>query len=216
VSKLLSDVFYIGSGAALTMELLVGGILLGLALGVVFAILRRYRWARPVICGLVSVIRGTPVLLQISIFYFILIPALFRCDLGIRATGIIALGINSAAYVSEILRGGIESLPKGQFEAAYALGIPPFYMWRDIILPQVIMNVLPSLVNETVSLLKETALIATIGGMDITRRAQAIAAARYEYFTPLCIAAVTYYALVRILEFIGKKIENRKLYAENM
>jgi polar amino acid transport system permease protein len=82
-------------------------------------------------------------------------------------------------------------------------------MWKDIILPQVIMNILPALINEIVTLLKETALIATIGGMDIMRRSQVIAVEEYEYFTPLCIAAIVYYVLVLLIEFIGGKIEKK-------
>jgi polar amino acid transport system permease protein len=144
------------------------------------------------------------------------IPQVFKCKLDVLTTGIIAFGINSSAYVSEILRAGIESLPKGQFEAAYSLGIPPFYMWKDIILPQVAANVFPALVNETVTLLKETALIAMIGGADIMRRSQIIAAGRYDYLTPLCVAGLVYYLLVLGIEFAGRKIEKRqRLYAKN-
>jgi polar amino acid transport system permease protein len=163
-----------------------------------------------VINGIVSVIRGTPVILQLSVVYFI-VPQLCGCKLDVVSTGIIAFGINSSVYVAEILRAGIESLPKGQFEAACSLGIPPFHMWRDIILPQVMMNIFPALVNETVTLLKETALIATIGGMDIMRRSQVIAAGQYEYFVPLCTAAVVYYVLVLSIEFVGRKVEERKI-----
>jgi polar amino acid transport system permease protein len=130
--------------------------------------------------------------------------------------GVIAFGINSSAYVSEILRSGIESLPKGQFEAAQTLGIPKYYVWKDIILPQVVINILPAIINEIIALLKETALIATIGGMDLMRTSQTIAAEQFEYFTPLCAAGAYYYILVVIIECIGKKIENRKPHAKNL
>ncbi|MDR2464121.1 MAG: amino acid ABC transporter permease [Holosporales bacterium] len=215
MSKFISNFLYIASGATLTLKILAGSILIGLSLGVLFSILRRHKICKAVVCGVVSVIRGTPTMLQISIVYFTL-PSLFGFNLGILATGIIALGINSAAYVSEILRAGIESLPKGQFEAAYTLGVPSFYMWKDIILPQVVMNIFPALINETVTLLKETALIATIGGMDIMRKSQVIAAEKYEYFTPLCTAAFVYYVLVLLIEFMGKKVERKRLYAKNL
>jgi polar amino acid transport system permease protein len=201
---------YIGSGVILTLELLAGGILVGLVLGGVFSIARYRGICKSVINGIVSIVRGTPVILQLSIVYF-LVPQLCGCKLSVLSTGIITFGINSSAYVAEILRAGIESLPKGQFEAAYSLGIPPFYMWRDVILPQVAMNIFPALVNETVTLLKESAIIATIGGMDIMRRSQIIASARYEYFAPLCMAAVAYYVLVLSIEYVGRKIEGRKV-----
>jgi polar amino acid transport system permease protein len=194
----------------LTLEVLAGSIFVGLALGLLFALLRRFDrfYTKELVCGIVSVIRGTPSILQISIVYFVL-PPLLGCCLSVTVTGIIALGVNSAAYVSEILRAGIESLPGGQFEAAYSLGISRFYMWKDIILPQVLRNILPALTNEIITLLKETALIATIGGMDIMRRSQVLAAEKYEYFTPLCTAAIVYYVLVLLIEFIAKKIEGK-------
>ncbi|MDR2459104.1 MAG: amino acid ABC transporter permease [Holosporales bacterium] len=207
--KVISDFLYIGSGVALTLKLLGGSVSVGLFLGVLFAVVRYCNICRSVVSGIVSVIRGTPVILQLSVVYFI-VPQLWGCKLDIVSTGIIAFGINSSVYVAEILRAGIESLPKGQFEAAYSLGIPPFQMWKDIILPQVVMNIFPALINETVTLLKETALIATIGGMDIMRRSQVIAAGQYEYFVPLCTAAVVYYLLVLSIEFVGRKIEERK------
>ncbi|MDR1609483.1 MAG: amino acid ABC transporter permease [Holosporales bacterium] len=208
--KIISDFLYIGSGVALTLKLLGGSVMVGLCLGILFAVARYCNICKLVINGIVSVIRGTPVILQLSVVYFI-VPQLCGCKLDVVSTGIIAFGINSSVYVAEILRAGIESLPKGQFEAACSLGIPPFHMWRDIILPQVMMNIFPALVNETVTLLKETALIATIGGMDIMRRSQVIAAGQYEYFVPLCTAAVVYYVLVLSIEFVGRKVEERKI-----
>ncbi|MDR0640184.1 MAG: amino acid ABC transporter permease [Holosporales bacterium] len=210
MSRILADFLYIGAGAALTLKVLCGSILLGWGLGILFAVARQCRMYRFFVSGIVSVIRGTPLVLQLSVVYFV-VPQLCGCKLDIISTGIIAFGINSAAYVSEVLRAGIESLPKGQFEAAQSLSIPKFYAWRDIILPQVMMNILPALINETVTLLKETALIATIGGMDIMRRSQVIAAEQYEYFVPLCTAAVVYYILVLAVEFIGRKIEERRI-----
>ncbi len=87
-------------------------------------------------------------------------------------------------------------MPKGQFEAAASLHIPAWYMWKDIILPQVVKNALPALINETIALLKETALISTIGGMDLMRNAQSVSAEHFTYFLPLCIAGFYYYMLV--------------------
>lgn len=125
--------------------------------------------------------------------------------LSIITAGILTFGLNSSAYVAEILRSGIESLPKGQCEAARTLEIPGFYMWKDIILPQVIKNILPAMVSEVITLLKETALITTIGGVDIMRTAQILAAEKFTYFMPLCIAGVYYYSLVLLVEYLGKK-----------
>jgi polar amino acid transport system permease protein len=215
VSKIVADFLFIGSGIVLTLELLVGSIFIGLVVGGLFAVARACCICKTAINCIVSVVRGTPVILQLSFFYFA-VPQIFGCKLGIVLTGIIAFGINSSAYVSEILRAGIESLPKGQFEVSRSLGIPAFHMWKDIILPQVVMNIFPTFINETVTLLKETALVATIGGMDVMRRSQVIAAEQYEYFIPLSIAAFIYYLFVLLIEFIGRKVEGLKLYAENL
>ncbi|MDR1391030.1 MAG: amino acid ABC transporter permease [Holosporales bacterium] len=209
MNDLASSFLYIASGVVLTLKLLLGSVFFGLIFGTLLAIFRHRGVCRPVISAVVSIIRGTPVMLQLSVVYFI-IPQLLGKRLDIVSTGILAFGINSSAYVSEILRSGIESLSKGQFEAARSLGIPNFYMWKDIILPQVVMNIFPALINEAVTLLKETALITTIGGMDIMRRSQIVAANQYEYFIPLCIAAAVYYILVLSIEFIGRKVEGLK------
>jgi polar amino acid transport system permease protein len=206
---ILQSARFIATGIYFTLEVSAGALLIGTTLGSLFAIVRRTTIGKPIISFIVSVLRGTPVILQLSIIYFATTGII---KLGILSAGIIAFGINSAAYVSEIFRSGIESLPKGQFEASQTLEIPKFHMWKKIIFPQVFHNMLPALINETISLLKETAIIGIIGGMDIMRTAQAVASEHYDYFTPLCIAGVYYYGLTTIIELIGRKIEQRRLY----
>jgi polar amino acid transport system permease protein len=198
----------------LTLELTLGGVFIGIAGGTLLAVLRYNAIGKPIANAIISVLRGTPLLLQLSFIYFI-IPSIVGFRLGLLPSGILAFGINSSAYIAEILRAGIESLPKGQFEAAQALEISRFYMWKDIILPQVIVNILPALVNEVIALLKETVLISMIGGMDIMRKANIISVEQYEYFMPLCIAGIYYYGLVLFIGFLGKKIETWKCYANN-
>ncbi len=129
--------------------------------------------------------------------------------MSVLVAGVLTLGINSAAYLAEILRSGLQSLPKGQFEVCQALGISKWYTWKDIILPQVFRNVFPSLINEIVTLTKETALVSVLGEMDIMRRAQTLAAETYNYFEPMCLAGIIYYLLIKTIEFIGKKLEQR-------
>ncbi|HQS83925.1 MAG: glutamine ABC transporter permease [Alphaproteobacteria bacterium 16-39-46] len=212
MEKLISHILFIGSGVALTLQLLIGGLSMGLLLGGLFSILRYKKIATPLINRFVSVLRGTPVILQLSFIYFST-PGLVGIKLSILEAGILTFGLNSSAYIAEILRSGIESLPKGQFEASKTLQISSFYMWKDIILPQVTRNVLPSLVSEVIALLKETALIATIGGMDILRKSQTLGAEQFTYFLPLCIAGCYYYSLVLFIEYLGKKMEQRGSYA---
>jgi polar amino acid transport system permease protein len=180
--------------------------LIGMFLGTILAVLRYKGFTRALINRFISVMRGTPLILQLSFVYFAL-PTLIGFKANILVAGILTFGLNSSAYIAEILRSGIENLPKGQFEAAKTLQIPNFYLWKDIILPQVIKNILPALVNEMIALLKETALISTIGGMDLMRKAQSLAAEQFTYFLPLCIAGCYYYGLVILIEQLGKKIE---------
>lgn len=206
MEPIISNILFVGKGVGVTLQLLLGGLVIGLALGIPLSVLRYGGIATRLINAYVSILRGTPLLLQLSIVYFTT-PGLIGIKLDILTAGILTFGLNSSAYIAEILRGGIESLPKGQFEAAQTLQIPTYYMWKDIILPQVIRNILPSMINEVIALLKETALIATIGGMDIMRTAQLIAAEQFTYFMPLCIAGAYYYGLVFLIEFVGKKIE---------
>jgi polar amino acid transport system permease protein len=199
---------FIGQGVGITIQLLVGGLFIGLALGGVLAILRYKCIGKWFVVSYVSVFRGTPLLLQVSFIYFTL-PIVSKIRLGAVPAGIIAIGLNSAAYVAEIFRSGIENLPRGQFEAAKTLGIPPFYTWKDIILPQVLRNIFPAIVGEIIALLKETTLISVIGGADIMRRSQMIAAEHFMYFAPLCMAGVYYYVLVRLIEVLAKKMEKK-------
>lgn len=210
--NLFTDFIFIAKGLPTTLTYSFLSILLGGLLGVFFAVSRHLHHGTWAIASIISVIRGTPVLLQLSFIYFAL-PALIGLKLSVLAAGVITLGINSAAYITEILRSGLQSLPKGQFEACQALGISKWYAWKDIILPQVFRNVFPSLINEVVTLTKETALISVLGEMDILRRAQALAAETYNYFLPMCLAGVIYYLLIKTIEFLGKTLEKRWYHA---
>ncbi|MBI2785009.1 MAG: amino acid ABC transporter permease [Legionella longbeachae] len=214
MEELKQNVIYIGEGTLITLILLFGGLLIGTFLGTLMALLRYQGILKPIINGFISVMRGTPVILQLSFIYFA-VPVLIGIKANILAAGLLTFGLNSSAYIAEILRAGIEHLPKGQFEAAKTLQIPRFYLWKDIVLPQVIKNIFPAFINEMITRLKETALIATIGGMDLMRRAQSVAAEQFTYFVPLCIAGSYYYVFVLLIEAVGKRIERKGLYVSN-
>lgn len=214
MDEFLGNVLFIGTGVFITLQLLLGGILIGIVLGLFAAIARYQGIATSIINIVISVLRGTPLILQLAFVYFA-IPGLIHVKFSIIAAGIITFGLNSSAYIAEILRAGIESISKGQFEASQTLKIPSYYMWKDIILPQVIKNILPAMISEFIMLLKETALITTIGGMDIMRSAQTLAAEQFTYFMPLCIAGLYYYTFVLLIEYFGKKIEKRAQYVKN-
>lgn len=214
MNELLSQALFIAQGFKITLAISLGGLSIGLLLGTLFAIMRYNNIGRFFIDAIISVFRGTPLILQLSFFYFIL-PQLFMLKLSIVSTGIITFGLNSSAYIAEIIRAGIESIPKGQFEAAQTLEIPSFYIWKDIILPQVVKNVLPSLSNEVIALLKESALISTIGGMDVMKKVQIITSEQMSYFIPLCIAGVYYYTLVMLITMISSYFETKDQHAQN-
>ena len=206
--NLVNDFLFVVRGLPTTLAYSFLAIFFGGFLGVLMAVSRQLNHGTWAIASVVSVIRGTPVLLQLSFFYFAA-PTLIGIKLSVLVAGVLTLSINSAAYIAEIFRSGLQSLPKGQFEACQALGISPFYTWKDIILPQVLRNVFPSLVNEIVTLTKETALVSVLGEMDVMRRAQALAAETYNYFEPMCLAGLIYYLLIKTIEFLGKILEKR-------
>lgn len=198
--------FYIGQGLSVTLMLLLGGLLIGISLGAMLAILGYQGKGVWFIKRWISVLRGTPMILQLSFVYFVL-PHLLDIHVGILTAGIVAFGLNSSAYMAEVFRAGIEGVPKGQFLAAKSLGVPTFYLWKDIVLPQVIVSIWPALVNEVISLAKETAIISVLGGMDIMRRAQMISAEHFTYFLPLVVAASYYYGLVCSIEWAAKMVK---------
>ena len=214
IEELIYNSVFISKGIIVTLQLLVCGLSIGIVLGLLLSILRYKGIAKFFIDRVISVLRGTPLILQLAFVYFAL-PGLISIKFSIVIAGSITFGLNSSAYIAEILRAGIENIPKGQFESAKALKIPQYYMWKDIILPQVIKNILPAMIGEVIALLKETALVATIGGMDIMRSAQTVAAEQFTYFMPLCIAGIYYYMLVLLIEKFGKLVERRIAYVEN-
>ncbi|MBE9189274.1 ABC transporter substrate-binding protein/permease [Gloeocapsopsis crepidinum LEGE 06123] len=155
-----------------------------------------------------SIFRGTPLLLQIALVYYAT-PQITGYNIPALLAGVITFTLNSGAYISETIRGGILAVDKGQREAALSLGVPYRPMMLDIILPQAIKNILPALVNESIALLKDSALVSTIGVADLLRRAQIVGAERYIYFEPLIVAGVIYYLMVMSLTWGGYALERR-------
>ncbi|TMN22533.1 amino acid ABC transporter permease [Lentibacillus cibarius] len=158
-----------------------------------------------------SIFRGTPLILQLMIIYFA-IPQLIGYDISPFLSAIAAFGLNSAAYVSEIIRAGIQAVDKGQTEAAEALGVPYKPMMLQIILPQALKNILPALMNEFITLTKESAIVSTIGYLDLMRRAQVVGSELYRQFEPLLFAGLIYWVMVYVLTQAGKVVERRLQY----
>lgn len=155
-----------------------------------------------------SVFRGTPLILQLSFVYFAT-PQLTGYIISAFEAAIITFTLNSGAYISETIRGGIMAVDKGQWEAAKALGVPYRRMMFDIILPQGVKNILPALVNETIALLKESALVSTIGLADILKNSNVVVGTTYRYFEPFLIAGMIYYVMVMILTWVARGVERR-------
>lgn len=197
-------------GALVTLQYTFASLFFGLILGTVLSLVK-ISSIRPLgwfAAAYTSLFRGTPLLVQLFIFYFAT-PQLTGYDITAFQAGLLTLSLNSAAYISEIIRAGIEAVDKGQFEAAISLGVPYRKVMKDIILPQAIKNILPALVNEMVDLIKESSLVSVIGEMDLLRRANLISAEKYIYFEPLLVIAFVYYMLVMIFTKFAKLLEIR-------
>ena len=196
-----------------TILIALGSIVIGILLGLLIAIVRDMYEKNGKglilnkICKIyVDVIRGTPALLQLMIIYYVIFKSV---SIDLVLVGILAFGLNSSAYVSEIIRAGINSIDVGQMEAAKSLGFKYFQSMRYIILPQAIKNVLPALGNEFITLVKETSVAGYIGIMELTKSTDMIASRTYNYFFPLIIAALIYLGLTMLLTKLLNRFERK-------
>ena len=205
-------------GLATTLEVTVMALIIGVILGVVVAMIRTAHdqqrlgrrnpvlGAANVLCKIyVTIIRGTPMMVQLLIMGLVI----FASNRNKTMIGALSLGINSGAYVAEIIRGGLMSLDPGQMEAGRSLGLGYFDTMRFIVVPQAFKAILPSLGNEFITLLKDTSLISVIGGKEVVYFAQAIITRTYETMYPYLITAVMYLIMVLIFTWLQSKLERR-------
>ncbi|MYL58189.1 ABC transporter permease subunit, partial [Virgibacillus halodenitrificans] len=171
-SQIVPYIPFMLEGIWVTLKFVSASIVIGFIIGTLLALCKITKIpVLKVIADIyTSIFRGTPLILQLMIFYFA-VPQLTGYDIEPFSSAILAFGLNSAAYVSEIIRAGIMAVDKGQTEAAQALGVPYKSMMANIILPQAIKNILPALMNEFITLTKESAIVSVIGYLDIMRRA---------------------------------------------
>ena len=206
------------SGVGTTLLVTALALLLGIILGIIVAMLRtahdqqRLGHRNPVlgiinlICKVyVTVIRGTPMMVQLLIMGFVI----FKSSRNFTAVGALTLGINSGAYVAEIIRGGLMSLDPGQMEAGRSLGLGYGATMRFIVIPQAFKAILPSLGNEFIILLKDTSLITVIGGKELLYAAQGIYGRTYEQMFPLIGIAIIYLVLVMVISWLLGILERR-------
>ena len=201
---------WFAQGLRTTFIVTIGALILGVIIGLLIAIIRtahdsqRAGRRNPVlgvvnaVCKIyLTVIRGTPMMVQLLIMGFVIMVP--RDDTGRLICGIVTLGINSGAYVAEIARSGLMSISAGQMEAGRSLGLNYGQTMRYIIIPQAIKNILPALGNEMITLLKDTSLVSVIALRDVTKQAQNIVANTYQAYVPYISLAVIYLVLVLIL-----------------
>jgi len=196
------------NGLRVTLTVSGLAVILGIVLGVVLALMRlSKRRALSFVSGAyIDIIRGTPVVVQLMIFYFVILGPTGLNKLHVAA---IAFGCNSAAYVSEIVRGGILSVDHGQNEAGRSLGLTESMTMRYIIMPQAFKNILPPLGNELIMLIKETSILGYIGVVDFARAGEQIRSRTMHAFLPLIAVAIIYYVIVKTLSFLLKILERR-------
>ncbi len=205
-------------GLGVTLEMTVAALILGVILGLVVAVVRTaHDQQRPGrrnplmgffngLCGLyTTVIRGTPMMVQLLIWSFVI----FKTSRNKVLVGIIGLGINSGAYVAEIIRGGLMSVDQGQSEAGRSLGLGYFDTMRFIVIPQAFKNILPSLGNEFITLFKDTSLVQAIGAAELTYYAFTIGGRTFDYMPPLIGIALMYLVVVIVFTWLQGKLERR-------
>lgn len=206
------------NGLKITFAVTIGALILGVIIGLLIAVVRTAHDSRRMgksniilsilnaVCKLyLTVIRGTPMMVQLLIMGFVI----FKSSRNYSMVGALALGINSGAYVAEIIRGGLMSLDPGQSEAGRSLGLGYLDTMRHIVVPQAFKAILPSLGNEFITLLKDTSLISVVAGKEIVYVADAISSKTFEAMFPYLITAAMYLVLVLIFTWLQGKLERR-------
>ncbi len=212
----LENILFLLGGAIYSIEIAIGAMIIGLIFGTVLAAMRlcKNKFINIIALIYTEIIRGTPMLLQI-LFFSLGFPMIITATTGARVSfdpvfvGIVAIGLNSAAYSAELIRSGIQNIDKGQVEAAKTLGLDYKKSMRYIILPQVFRRLIPPIASEFITLLKDSSLIYAIGGMELLGRAQVIGARTYIFIPPLLMATCIYLILTYTISFFTRKLERK-------
>ena len=194
------------SGLGYTLLISLFSVLLGLVIGILMALMRlsKSKILRAVSGIYIDIIRGTPTMVQLLIIYFVIFT---NVHIDKWVVGFIAFGLNSGAYIAEIVRGGILSVNIGQTEAGRSLGMTHKQTMASIVMPQAMKNILPALGNEFVVLIKETAVIGMIANIDLVGAARKVQSLTYDYLIPLLSIAVIYYVVIKIISTLLSKVE---------
>lgn len=194
------------NGLWVTLKISFFAAILTFFIGIIVALMKlsSYQFFKDIATVYITVIRGTPLLVQIFLFYFI-VANIFELERFVA--GVLALGIFFGAYMAEILRGAIQSIDKGQLEAANSLGISKFQAMRYIILPQAFKRALPTLVGEMIALVKDSSLVSVISITDLTKVGKEIVSNTFSPFETWIVIALVYLCITSILSYIGHRLE---------
>lgn len=197
-------------GVKVTIMLTLLAVGIGVLLGLVTALMKmsKNKILQFIATAYIEIIRGTPLMVQLFLIFYGL-PQLTNHIIPDLVAAVVALGINSGAYVSEIIRAGIQAVERGQTEAAYSLGMDSKMTMQYIIIPQAVKNILPALVNEFITLIKESSVVSVIGLSDLTRRSSMISSVTFRPFEPLIVVAVMYFIMTFSLSKFMSRIEGR-------
>lgn len=203
-------------GLVNTVKVAVIGLIIGILIGTLIAVVKvapKYRLINRIldkICTVyVAIFRGTPIVVQLSLVYYVLLPSLGVTDVDPRNVGYVVFGMNSGAYVSEIMRGGLNSVDVGQMEAGRALGLSYGTTMIRVVIPQAVKNILPTLGNEFITLIKETSVLSFITVYDLyTALIDTIGAKNYEKMVPYLVLAAIYIVLVLLITLLVRVLEN--------
>jgi len=199
----------LGRALGVTVRATLAGMALALALGLAWALLRRapVRAVRLAVFWGVEFVRSTPLLVQIYFLFFVLPGA--GITLSPFATGVLALGLHYSAYTAEVYRAGIEAVPRGQWEAAWALGLSPGHTWRAVVLPQAIPPVVPALGNYLVAMFKDSPMLAGITVVELLQTAKLIGAETFRYLEPLTLVGLLFLAVSLVSARAIRHLERR-------
>lgn len=215
MSNYLDTAFLLFRGCIYTLAIgttsMVFGLILGSMIGTITSKHFPYRWLQKVGVSYVALIRGTPVFIQVLIIYFAL-PVIVRVNLSPITSGIIALSLNSSAYLSEHFRAGFNSIPNGQWEAAVILEYKPYQIYTYILYPQVFRNILPAITNELISLIKESSVLMIVGVPELTKVSRDIVSRELNPVQMYGLAALLYFIMTSLLSYLSRQLEKRRPY----
>ena len=210
------NIIYLAKGALISLGLAALSLFMGIMFGIIGASAKRSKFFIFRMLGniYVEVIRGTPMLLQILILFSV-VPSIYTAITGdvLRINtyliGVMAMSINSGAYSTELIRSGINGVDKGQWEACETLGLTKWQTMKLVILPQAFKRIIPPMISEFITLIKDSSLISCIGAVELLKGAQVIGAEYFDVMSPYCLAAVFYLIMTISISYLGRYVERK-------